>query len=166
MWCQIISSSSQTAISPCDDYLPVTILCPCPEVVIISDILCSRKAVGWLLSGLKLFHLFGKAQGKFSCYPTHNLIKKPSIPSMYTRLYNATAGSYTHSRVAATARRRITLSFLLPWLPSNIRRFSPLVLTTFNLAFLFLTHLLVTRGPRQDARSGKWKCSLFTSSIL
>ena len=41
MWCQIISSSSQMAISPCDDYLPVTIFCPCPEVVIISDILCS-----------------------------------------------------------------------------------------------------------------------------
>ena len=40
MWCQIISSSSQTAISPCDDYLPVTTFCPCPEVVIISDILC------------------------------------------------------------------------------------------------------------------------------
>ena len=40
MWCQIISSSSQTAISPCDDYLPVTIFCPCPKVVIISDILC------------------------------------------------------------------------------------------------------------------------------
>ena len=41
MWCQIISSSSQKAISPCDDYLPVTIFCPCPEVVIISDILCN-----------------------------------------------------------------------------------------------------------------------------
>ena len=43
MWCQIISSSSQTAISPCDDYLPVTIFCLCPEVVIISDILCRHK---------------------------------------------------------------------------------------------------------------------------
>ena len=45
MWCQIISSSSQTAISPCDDYLPVTTFCPCPEVVIISDILCTN----WLI---------------------------------------------------------------------------------------------------------------------
>ena len=44
MWCQIISSSSQTAISPCDNYLPVTIFCPCPEVVIISDILCTMIA--------------------------------------------------------------------------------------------------------------------------
>ena len=43
MWCQIISSSSQTAISPCDDYLPVTIFCPCPKVVIISDILCNTN---------------------------------------------------------------------------------------------------------------------------
>ena len=41
MWCQIISSSSQTPLSPCDNYWPVTIFCPCPEVVIISDILCS-----------------------------------------------------------------------------------------------------------------------------
>ena len=32
------------AISPCDDYLPVTIFCPCPEVVIISDILCIEAA--------------------------------------------------------------------------------------------------------------------------
>ena len=54
MWCQIISSSSQTAISPCDNYRPVTIFCPCPEVVIISDILCS---------GLDL-----SKQPDFSCY--------------------------------------------------------------------------------------------------
>ena len=46
MCCQIISNSSQTAILPCDDYLPVTTFCPCPEVVIISDILCSDKGTG------------------------------------------------------------------------------------------------------------------------
>ena len=32
------------AISPCDDYLPVTIFSPCPEVVIISDILCITES--------------------------------------------------------------------------------------------------------------------------
>ena len=31
---------SKIALSPCDNYRPVTIFCPCPEVVIISDILC------------------------------------------------------------------------------------------------------------------------------
>ena len=42
MWSQIISSSSQTPLSPCDNYRPVTIFEPCPEVVIISDIYCNK----------------------------------------------------------------------------------------------------------------------------
>ena len=32
---------SKIALSPCNNYRPVTIICPCPEVVIISDILCT-----------------------------------------------------------------------------------------------------------------------------
>ena len=49
MWCQIISSSSQTPkmdILPSDNYRPVTIFKPCPEVVIISDNYCNANRGG------------------------------------------------------------------------------------------------------------------------
>ena len=44
MWSQLISSSSQTpimAILPSDDYCLMTIVLPCPEVVIISNTHCN-----------------------------------------------------------------------------------------------------------------------------
>ena len=75
MWSQIISSSSQTPLSPCDNYLPVTIFCPCPEVVIISDILCSDKGT-WLSE-------FGDNQVSHQCVGKGQQRIKPLPPMSF-----------------------------------------------------------------------------------